>query len=307
MKIWIHLASFLAFFLSYFTAQAQKQKPVTIPERLDNTLLWEIKGKGLKKNCYLYGTIHLIDAKEFFLTDQAKQCFKKTKALFTEIDMSNLFAMSAKMLSLAPMKDTTLRQLLGEDDYLLVKNYFEKECKSTEARTMPFTMYENWQPILLQAFLYQDMIGGPTKSYEMEFIALANEQNKSFGGLETVEDQMQALGSMPYSLQAKGLLETIKSLKEDPKKAGETFQKMVAAYKSQDIEGMVAMVQEDEQTGSGEEALLTNRNKNWIPRIIAQCKKQPTFFAVGAAHLGGPNGVIRLLMAEGYTLTPVKP
>ncbi|NVK65079.1 MAG: TraB/GumN family protein, partial [Flavobacteriales bacterium] len=28
--------------------------------------------------------------------------------------------------------------------------------------------------------------------------------------------------------------------------------------------------------------------------------------AVGAGHLGGPEGVIRLLEAKGYTLTPVK-
>jgi len=30
------------------------------------------------------------------------------------------------------------------------------------------------------------------------------------------------------------------------------------------------------------------------------------FIAVGAGHLGGPNGVIRLLEKEGYTLTPVE-
>jgi len=32
---------------------------------------------------------------------------------------------------------------------------------------------------------------------------------------------------------------------------------------------------------------------------------QITFFAVGAGHLGGNNGVVNLLKAEGYTLTPL--
>ncbi|MBA2334195.1 MAG: TraB/GumN family protein [Blastocatellia bacterium] len=35
------------------------------------------------------------------------------------------------------------------------------------------------------------------------------------------------------------------------------------------------------------------------------CRK-PTFIAVGAGHLGGKNGVIRLLRARGYKLTPIK-
>ena len=30
-----------------------------------------------------------------------------------------------------------------------------------------------------------------------------------------------------------------------------------------------------------------------------------TFFAVGAGHLGGPNGVVRLLRKAGYKVTPL--
>jgi uncharacterized protein YbaP (TraB family) len=35
-------------------------------------------------------------------------------------------------------------------------------------------------------------------------------------------------------------------------------------------------------------------------------KTQSVFFAVGAAHLAGPEGVIELLIKEGYQLTPIK-
>ena len=33
--------------------------------------------------------------------------------------------------------------------------------------------------------------------------------------------------------------------------------------------------------------------------------EKPTFFAVGAGHLGGPEGILSLLRAEGYKLTPM--
>jgi uncharacterized protein YbaP (TraB family) len=35
-------------------------------------------------------------------------------------------------------------------------------------------------------------------------------------------------------------------------------------------------------------------------------QQSPSFFAVGAAHLGGDIGVITLLRKQGYTVKPVK-
>ena len=55
-----------------------------------------------------------------------------------------------------------------------------------------------------------------------------------------------------------------------------------------------------------EDVLLVKRNKNWIPKIGEMATAKSTFFAVGAGHLPGKNGVINLLKAAGYTLTPIK-
>ncbi len=52
--------------------------------------------------------------------------------------------------------------------------------------------------------------------------------------------------------------------------------------------------------------LLNNRNKNWIPIIIKTAKEMPTFFGVGAAHLAGDEGVIKLLRKAGYKVVAVK-
>jgi uncharacterized protein YbaP (TraB family) len=47
------------------------------------------------------------------------------------------------------------------------------------------------------------------------------------------------------------------------------------------------------------------RNKNWIPLMAEQMPENVTFFAVGAGHLGGEEGVIALLRKEGYVVVPV--
>ena len=54
-----------------------------------------------------------------------------------------------------------------------------------------------------------------------------------------------------------------------------------------------------------EDVLLYKRNKNWIPIMGDKMTKGQVFFAVGAGHLGGKDGVIDLLKKEGYKLTPL--
>jgi uncharacterized protein YbaP (TraB family) len=39
--------------------------------------------------------------------------------------------------------------------------------------------------------------------------------------------------------------------------------------------------------------------------MTAAIKSQPTFFAVGAGHLGGKKGILYLLRQAGFTVTPV--
>jgi hypothetical protein len=49
--------------------------------------------------------------------------------------------------------------------------------------------------------------------------------------------------------------------------------------------------------------LLTNRNRNWIPKIEGYLRSGKTYLVVaGAAHMGGPNGVLALLRARGYRI-----
>jgi uncharacterized protein YbaP (TraB family) len=66
------------------------------------------------------------------------------------------------------------------------------------------------------------------------------------------------------------------------------------------------MIHEEGGTISQEEnTFLEERNKNWVPKIATFIAQKKTFIAVGAGHLGGPNGLIRLLEQKGYTLTPI--
>ena len=126
----------------------------------------------------------------------------------------------------------------------------------------------------------------------------------NFDGLETIADQMEVFNKISYEAQAKVLVETIKNLKEGNSNANE-FAKMVAYYKAQDVDGMLEAMAGDLDEMEGQDALLDDRNKKWIPQIMEMSKKEKVFYAVGAGHLGGANGVIRLLRQKGLKVTPV--
>jgi uncharacterized protein YbaP (TraB family) len=293
------------FLLSACGAHKKTAAPPNPALPLENALLWEITGKGLKKPSYLFGTIHIVAEKEFFWPAKTTDCLLKCTRLTMELDMGKQLEMAFQMMALAPMKNgQKLADLLAPEDYRMVKEYFETEV--AEVRMSGFSLFENYKPFILGSMLYTKMIEGPTKSYEMEFLTLAKGKLET-GGLETVADQMGIFDQIPYAQQADGLLEMVRALKSGENAPGEDpLGGMVRLYREQNVDSLYlsSIAQEDLQ--GFEDKLLHDRNRNWIPVIGAMAKEKPTFFAVGAGHLGGPQGVIRLLRQAGYTLRPVR-
>jgi uncharacterized protein YbaP (TraB family) len=270
---------------------------------LENALLWKIDGNGITEPSYLYGTIHLIDAEAYFLPSGTLTAMENTKKMVFEIDMNEMSDMGNMMsiMNKAFMNDgKTLKDLLSPEDYEMVDAHFAKIG-------MPLMMLERMKPMFLTVFASGDMDpsglqSGSLKSYEMEFLEIAKSSKKPIAGLETIEFQMSVFDSIPYQAQADMLIETIKS----GNTGSDQMKEMVQMYKDQNINAMISMItDEDEQLSEYEDVLLSKRNKAWIAGIKTMVSEMPTFFAVGAGHLAGKNGVINLLKKEGYTLTPI--
>ncbi len=299
--IFISLSLFVLFTTSCKTTKqtAYADKP------LEKALLWELTGQGISKPSYLFGTIHLIDSKDFFLPKGMLTALDQVKKIIFEIDMKEMNDMSAMMGIMGKifMKDNiTLKDLLSGDDYKYVSDYFQK-------KGLPTMMVERMKPMFLSALTYGDFEQGGLKtsgmkSYEMELMKMAEDSGKETGGLETIDFQISLFEEIPYDAQAVILLDAIKS--SEGNQENNQLNEMVKMYLDQDINAMVAMIsEEDKNDGFFEDKLLTKRNENWIPLIIEGAKKEQTFFAVGAGHLGGTKGVINLLRKEGFKVRPI--
>jgi uncharacterized protein YbaP (TraB family) len=118
--------------------------------------------------------------------------------------------------------------------------------------------------------------------------------------------QASIFDSIPYKLQAEQLLKYVNDGGSNSQ-VDKQFEDMIEAYKAQDIEKLGAFVKEDESgLGNYEDILIYNRNRNWVQKLKAVMPGKSLTIAVGAGHLAGENGLIKLLRKEGYTVKPVK-
>ncbi len=190
----------------------------------------------------------------------------------------------------------TVQGCMTKEEYAAVNDYYTNELK------MPFAQMGTMKPFILFTLLYPKMLGCPTGSYEMTLVEMAKAKQMEVIGLETVAEQLSLFDKIPCEKQARMLSDMVVKRAD----AQQEFRALLQLYQAQDVEGLLKLSM-DSKFGMEEfeDMLITSRNKLWIPLIAQQAASKPTFFAVGAAHLGGPSGVRALLRQQGYKLKPV--
>jgi uncharacterized protein YbaP (TraB family) len=285
------------------------------PTTEDKALLWQITHSEGTDTSYLFGTIHIIPEEHYIFNEATRLAFERSATVAFEIDTESMMNPMALMglMSQMNMKDgVTLKDLLSEEEYAMVAKHFED-------KGLPMMFMGRIKPMFLSMLAGQDaptaeggmdpgqgfnMMGEGMKSYELELTELAKTTDKPITGLETAEFQMSLFDEIPYEEQAQMLVKAIESGSEGE---DDMMQRMVDLYLDQDIVGMQDMMAEADSGVMGyEEILLLQRNRNWIPVMAELMAKGSVFFAVGAGHLAGDEGVITLLRKEGYAVEPIK-
>ena len=300
-------------------AQAQSDQPdlndaaFLLPTTEDTSLLWRISDGSDGVASYLYGTIHIIPEKDYFMPPTVVRAINDVDEVLFEIDprdMQNPAVMMTMMDKIMMRNDTSLEDLLTEARFDSVANYFND-------RGMPFMFFQRMKPMFLSAMVGQDMSNGNpfagggedgsgAKSYEFELSQIADAGGKEIGGLETMDFQLGLFDSIPYTVQADMLYQTVADDMAAELADGDSqMDQMIALYKRRAVAEMAQLItSESEGFGNFEDLLVVRRNEKWVSEI-ADRLATPSMYAVGAGHLGGERGVIALLRAEGYTVEPV--
>lgn len=256
------------------------------------SLLYKISGNGLPKASYLLGTMHMICAKDFQVPPKVADAIGKCKTFYMEVDLGSVDEVST-MKQQKPMETDLSIGLTEKQSTALnqkLKSHFELSLNDTQ----------NIPPIALINKMTIDAMGCEEIIVaEAELLRIAKRMGAKTSGLETAGEQI-AIAKKVFT--GREMLWQL-SAAEDYKY---TFSRMVAAYQSENLKHLAALVTNPSMMSKyAYRTLVINRNKRWAKKIPTLIKKEPSFIAVGAGHLPGEQGLLSLLKEKGFRVSAV--
>jgi uncharacterized protein YbaP (TraB family) len=268
------------------------------PQHLEKSLLWEVSGNGLEKPSYLFGTYHFAGKDFIDSLPSIRLDFEQCTAVASEFVIDS--SAYAKMAPAMMLKDNTLDKILSPEEYKLVGDYLQQVAQ------MNISTFNQLKPaaveVLLLSFTAPKTISATNPPLDEYFQNEGKKRHAKLLGLETIDDQIDILLNTPLADQKRHLLESVRKKDEEKKQMDMIY----ALYRQQDLDGLgKALIADEEYSPEEMDKLLKDRNLKWVKELPAIMKQQPTFIAVGAAHLVGEFGLINQLRLKGYTVKPV--
>jgi uncharacterized protein len=299
----------------------------------ENGLLWKITGNGLQYPSYLFGTFHGLGLSnvinnDSFLINYPKffDSFYGTRQLIVEnnpnirVDNSvsrdsiiNFFRNEASMPNSVSYSNFLNTQETQQLDSMLLKYL---HLRSDKMKFFPIYLIQ-----ILAAQINKQSLRSHTGQNEMimdlYITKLAEAKKYNVISLETALEQMRfflPLCRKPINEQMQLMQRFLRTARTQTiTAAGDALLRLIEAYKKHDLietEKIKVSLQSDAvilfPPAFASERLIRDRNLAWMKKIESAMQAQPTFIAVGCAHLTGEYSLIKLLRKNGYDVEPVK-
>lgn len=262
--------------------------------------MWKISGNGLENSSYLFGTYHLFCPDDLNLGDKSKKAITQSEQVVMELDYDNPQVMRTIRQNMAFGDSTLAEDYLNEREYQMVSDFF------TDTLSLPFERVKVIKPFFLYSMTLGHFLGCQRASFEQKLCGLAKENNLEVLGLETPGEQLDFVDSIPLEEQKNMLVESIRYQDSTRK----MFDTLVTYYLNEELMKLNTEVNrymsKEKNRADLKNNMLIERNKRWIKDIENMIANRSSFIAVGAGHLAGGKGLIRLLRKAGYTVKPVK-
>jgi uncharacterized protein YbaP (TraB family) len=264
-----------------------------------NSILWEISGNGLAKPSYLMGTLKFIGEKEFYLPKEAVAKLNSCKIFAIEDQVDHKAQLELNKAVHFP-KGKSLATELPPADYERVRSFFESEFKVAKAKFDKD--FAHLIPLALSMNMTRMSLGEKVKFYDIELLTIAKRNKLETYSLESIDREAAAIQAFPMKDQETALLHSISNFEKQKSE----YQQLEAAYLQGDLDKVFEYsLHPTENNPIFIEEFYTKRNLEWLPKIMKMTKEKQSFVAVGVSHLEGEKGLLNLLKANGYTVTPV--
>lgn len=274
-------------------------------------LLWRIERDG-RPPSYLFGTIHLTDKRVTTFSPKVTAALSEARTVALEVADLSPAAMTGAMLQAPKLVMFTDGRRL---DGMLSAEEFDKVKTTLGAAGMPTEVAPLFRPWIVYMILSvsnceRKKVEGGDTVLDMRIAQVARGRGIPVVGLETIDEQLQAMASVPDDQQVEMLRATLKfaSRSDDLMETVVNLyvhRNMGAAWPFQIMLARKAGI-DPAPLAVFQEKLVIVRNNKMRDGALPLLDKGGAFIAVGALHLSGEHGLVKLFRDAGYTVTPVE-
>ncbi len=262
----------------------------------DRALFWSIQRDG-KPVGYLLGTIHSEDPRVLDFSEDFLHKLKANTVFAMELvpDLPTL-ARLTEYMRYPPGQ--TLEATIGVDRF----NALSSALSDYKIPTEFVSRMKPWAAMMT-------LSTPPAKTgffMDLSLSLRASGGGLKVVGLETLEQQLSFLESMPVSMQLTLLDQAI----AESSRVNQAHEQMVTVYLENNLaELQILSVEQLQAVGDAASDYFMNlgihaRNVRMAESLLAQLANNKVFVAVGALHLPGEGGLLNILRQRGFELSP---
>lgn len=271
--------------------------PPALGAAQDSAMFWRISVGGQEAG-FLLGTIHSEDPRVVDFPE----------ALLEELASNQVFAM--EMVPDLPTLNRLTDYMHYQDGSTLESRVGAERYRRIMEALSQYQVPQDWKNRMkIWAAVMTLSVPAPETGFFMDFSLSLRAAGSGLKvvGLETLEQQLAFLEDMPMDQQ----LELLDQALEEYQKVQEIHDRMVTTYLSGDLAALMreAEGQLEELDPETKAYFLAQgidaRNQRMLNTLLPMLQESRVFVAVGALHLPGELGLVKLLRNSGYEMEPL--
>ncbi len=304
--------------LSAYEEITGKTAPETAPEVPATPLFYRVTGSN-GEQMWLFGTIHVGDARTGFLPKEINDAFHSSDALAVEFDIDAFEeqietddALAAQLATAYTYSDGTTAKDHIKDEALYDAAILLMKASGNYNQNLPYLRPAVWCSSIDNFYLRQGYTLSAEKGVDCRLLRMAKEQNKKIYNIESGLSQIQMLAGYSDGLQEMLLSSSVSA---DPLEAIQEITDLYESWCQGDEATLRQVIAEDTSDMTEEEqklyeeynnAMSVTRNAEMLKTAKSYLSSgEVVFYAVGLAHLLHETGLVDSLRAAGYTVEQV--
>lgn len=269
--------------------------PAVTATQAGQGLLWKIEKAGVKPS-YLLGTMHSEDPTIVAMPEPVMSALESASLVSLEMVMDPK-SMDSLTNAMQITSEPELPEVIGKDLY-------RQLVRAMSEQGVPEHILRGMKPwAVATTLMVPKSITGLFLDRVLYLEAIA--KGKPVEGLETAAEQVEVFEGLDQADQVQLVQEALNAYP----KLEQMYAELRAAYLKHDLQALVAI--NDAAMKESDPAfaqriytrLIVDRNVRMAERMQTGLASGNTFFAVGALHLPGDQGILQQLRKQGYKVT----